>query len=119
MHSGFAAIRSAMPCNIRGRRRLPRVDPGLDGEIARVADIWSQSEGPGLCGPFSAADIFYAPIATRFVTYAISLSGGALDYQHRLLGSPLVQEWCAMAEHEPEEPGYERPVRDERDLENL
>src|SRR6478609_8418590 len=39
MHSGFSALRSQMPCNVRGRARATPSSPRLDADIARIQDI--------------------------------------------------------------------------------
>ncbi len=97
MHAGFAALRSAMPHNGRGRgRRVPET-PALRADIDRVAQIWSEGlerfGGPWLAGEFGIGDIFYAPVASRFRTYGVGLSGPAGIYCEGLLAHPLVQRW--------------------------
>ena len=58
--------------------------------------------GPYLFGEFCAADAFYAPVATRLVTYGVELNGGARAYQQSLLESPAVKAWSADAAKETE-----------------
>jgi glutathione S-transferase len=112
IHAGFLGIRTAMPCNIRGRHLEHYADDRLDREIYRVEEIWAGARGLFLFGDFSVADIFFAPVATRFQTYDIELkSAAALAYQDRLLSYSLVRQWCELALKEPEEPKYELPRR--------
>ncbi|MCP4271821.1 MAG: glutathione S-transferase, partial [Gammaproteobacteria bacterium] len=70
----------------------------------RVCEIWQDcteaSAGPWLFDKFSAADIMFAPIATRFQTYNVQLSGRAKEYHHRILKHPLVEEWLALGMRE-------------------
>ena len=50
MHSGFQALRSNWPMNVRLQRKLP-VEGALQRDIGRVSEIWTQcldkSGGPG------------------------------------------------------------------------
>ena len=71
--------------------------------IARVEEIWTESRarfgggGPFLCGAFSIADVFYAPVAFRFQTYGVQPAGAAGDYLAALLAHPFLREWEAAA----------------------
>jgi glutathione S-transferase len=102
MHSGFRALRGEMPMNIRGRHPGKGMNPDVAADIARVTALWAAARGPFLFGGFCAADAFYAPVATRFVTYGVELEGAARDYQRALLDSPGVTEWTAAAIRETE-----------------
>ena len=97
MHSGFRALRGAMPVNIRSSHPGKGMNDAVATDIARISAIWSQAAGPFLFGDFCAADAFYAPVATRFVTYAVALQGAAKRYQRALLDSPAVKAWSAEA----------------------
>lgn len=106
MHAGFSALRDALPMNIRARRRV-ELDKKVHHDIVRIDAIWSQVpaqyEGGYLCGRFSIADCFYAPVAMRFATYAgINLSAAAQDYQQRLYAHPAVAAWRQAALTETE-----------------
>ena len=70
-----------------GRRFL-----GEQGEIG----------GDFLFGDFCAADAMYAPVATRFRTYAVELKGAAQRYTAMLLDLPAVRAWYADAAAESE-----------------
>lgn len=102
MHSGFRALRAAMPMNIRGRYPGKGMNEGVAKDIARISAIWSAATGPYLFGEFCAADAFYAPVATRLVTYGVVLEGAARRYQEVLLDSPAVRAWSADAVKETE-----------------
>ena len=105
VHSSLNDLRAAMPVNTRARNRSPTRTAAVEADIARVASIWdttgNDSEGPWLFGRFTAADIMFAPVATRFQTYGVAMIGRAADYQERLLSHPLVHEWLALGEVEP------------------
>jgi glutathione S-transferase len=107
MHSGFQALRSELPMNIRARRRVtPSAAAAAD--IARVLASWESCRerhgagGPFLFGRFSIADAMYAPVVFRFRTYGILLSGAAAAYAEALLADPAVGEWVAAALAETE-----------------
>ena len=76
--------------------------------IGRVEEIWTESRrrfGAGgifLCGAFSLADVFYAPVAYRFQTYEVQPAGVAGTYLQALLAHPFLREWedAALAEKE-------------------
>lgn len=109
MHSGFRALRGAMPMNIRSRYPGKGMNDEVAKDIARISALWAAADGPFLFGEFCAADAFYAPVATRFVTYGVELSGAARDYQQRLLASPAVVAWSADAVKETEFVAMDEP----------
>ena len=89
-----------------------RKDRGID---ALVEAIWSESlaryGGPFLLGAFSVADAMFAPVATRFKTYAVALSAASQQYADRLLALPAMQDWYAAAAAETEVlPQFEPPA---------
>jgi len=102
IHSGFHALRSAMPVNTRARNRIVARSTGVENDIERIKEILkSRSCGaPWLFGSFCGADIMLAPIATRFQTYGVQLEGAADVYMNQLLGHPLVAEWLRLGEAE-------------------
>jgi glutathione S-transferase len=102
MHSGFRALRGAMPMNIRGRHPGKGMSEEVAKDIARIGLIWAAARRPFLLGEFCAADAFYAPIATRFVTYGVELHGAAKAYHEALLDCPAVRTWSADATKETE-----------------
>jgi len=112
MHSGFPALRANMPFNVRrsspGRGRAP----GVAEDIARVLEIWrdclARCGGPFLFGVYGAADIFFAPVVSRFRTYAVETDPAATAYREAVWSHPHVAEWRQGAESEPEvEPEYD------------
>jgi glutathione S-transferase len=114
MHSGFAALRTNMGMNVR--RSFPGVgmQGGVAADIARIEAIWqgslNESGGPFLLGEFSVADAMFAPVATRFKTYAVALSDAAQRYADRVLELPAMLEWYAAAKAETEVlPQFEQP----------
>ena len=101
VHSAFGALRSAMPVNIRVRRKLAGISAEVADDIERARTIWSRAKTDAwLFGEFSGADVMFSPVATRFRSYGVELDGPARDYQERLLAHPLMREWTRLAEAE-------------------
>ena len=108
MHSGFSALRDQLPMNIRGRYPDIQPDGAAHADINRVTAIWRDClnrrvEGSGeyLFGTFSAADMMYAPVVTRFVTYDVELDATAAAYRDAVWDHDLMREWRKGAENEP------------------
>ena len=106
MHSGFQALRTNLPMNVRRSFNNVRIEPEATADIARIDAIWTEGQrrfgGPFLCGAFSIADAMYAPVATRFRTYGVAVSEPARHYADMLLALPAMREWCDAAHAEPE-----------------
>ena len=58
------------------------------------------SSGPFLFGTFGAADIFYAPVVSRFLTYGIGVPGFAQSYMQAIWEHDWMREWIGAAEAE-------------------
>jgi len=108
MHSGFSALRSSLPMNIRSRRPGFTVWSSAQADIDRVCALWRECleawKGPYLFGTqLSVADAMYAPVVTRFVTYDVTLDAACRAYADRILAWDLMQEWTAGAMAEADE----------------
>ena len=107
MHSSFAALRRKHTMNIR--QVYPPVAPDADVqvELARIFELWAQARarfggtGRFLFGDWCAADIMYAPVVTRFITYGVRLPSFAEVYMKAVLSHPHVAEWIDTAQDEP------------------
>jgi len=108
MHSGFQALRGAMPMNIRTRYPGKGLTPASQKDIERVVAIWtdcrSRFGGAGnfLFGRFSIADAFYTPVVMRFHTYAVKLPPLAQAYCEVVQALSAVKEWIEAARRETE-----------------
>lgn len=107
MHSGFGALRTALPFNL-GREGIQRaIDAAVEADINRVLTVWAEARarfgqgGPFLFGTFGAADIAYAPVALRLISYGVALPGFAAAYVMALNEHPWIAEWRAAAATEP------------------
>jgi glutathione S-transferase len=106
MHSGFMALRSECPMNIRRKPTPLELKPEVRADVERIQAIWREARsaysklGPFLFGHFSIADAMYAPVVFRFTRYAIEMDESSRAYAETILAQPPVQEWiqAAMAE---------------------
>jgi glutathione S-transferase len=103
MHAGFLALRGELPQNIRARKARSRLQfsASCQQDIERIEQIWADGQrtygGPWLFGDFSVADVMYAPVALRFVTYGITLSPAASSFVGAVQALPAIQRWAAAA----------------------
>ena len=108
MHSGFPAMRSDMPMNIRSTYPGKGMNPKSRRDIDRVLAIWTlcrEKFGKGgalLFGRFSVADAYFAPVVMRFRTYAVELPPIARAYSDAVLALGSVREWMDGARKETE-----------------
>ena len=107
MHSGFYNLRSALPMNLKARHKSFKVFSGARPDIERIKTIWTECletyGGPFLFGEPSMADAMYAPVCTRFRTYAVELGADHKAYCETIFDWPLLREWTEGALEEPEE----------------
>lgn len=108
MHSGFQALRSAMPMNLRARFPGGLWTVAVQRDVARIVEAWANarrrfgSDGPFLFGRFSVADAYFAPVTRRFVTYGVSLPDEAARYVETIGALPAMRYWAdaALAERD-------------------
>jgi glutathione S-transferase len=71
-------------------------------DLARLETLWAWarettgSTTPWLCGAYSAADAFFAPVATRIATYNLPVGDAAMTYVRAHLAHPSFRRWRAM-----------------------
>lgn len=106
MHSGFAALRSACPMALDQAPAKIEITEALAADLKRLATLWDlmldRHGGPFLAGPWSIADAFFTPVASRLRTYELALTdfgaGPAADaYGARLLEDADFRVWEADA----------------------
>ena len=106
MHSSYLALRRQCPVNVRKRIGGVELSEETRGDIVRILGLWAEARarfgkgGPFLFGTFSAADIFYAPVVSRFVTYGIGVPGFAQAYMQAVWEHEWLQAWVHAAESE-------------------
>jgi glutathione S-transferase len=108
MHSGFYNLRSALPMNLKARHGSFKIFSGARPDVERIKAIWDECldahGGPWLFGAApTVADAMYAPVCTRFRTYAVALDARLAAYCETVFAWPLLEEWTAGALAEPDE----------------
>lgn len=98
MHSSYLPLRRACPMNMRSQLRIALTDE-VKANIVRILGLWAEARarygtsGPFLFGTFGAADIFYAPIVSRFLTYGIGVPGFAQAYMQAVWDHDWMEQW--------------------------
>lgn len=106
MHSSYLPLRRSLPMNMRLRTQVADLPDEVRADIVRILGLWAEARarfgqgGPFLFGTFCAADIFYAPVVSRFITYGITVPGFARAYMDAVWEHAWMQEWVASAEAE-------------------
>jgi glutathione S-transferase len=107
MHAGFLALRRECPMNLWRPVKRRDLSPEALANVARIDAMWSDCRArfgasePFLFGPFGAADAMYAPVVSRFHTYAVEVGAVARAYMAAVMALPSWREWEAAALKEP------------------
>ena len=102
MHAGFGALRSHCPMNLRVSYKNCAPTDAVLADLERLAVIWAwaraetTAKGPWLCGEYSAADAFFAPVAARIAGYNLPVGPEAMAYVAAHLTHPSFRRWRAM-----------------------
>ena len=101
MHAGFTALRSHCPMNLRVSYTHCAPPPAVLEDLARLEVVWAwaQDQTGGttwLAKEYSAADAFFAPVASRIATYNLPVSPRAMAYVDAHLAHPSFRRWRAM-----------------------
>jgi glutathione S-transferase len=108
MHSSFQDLRNDLSMRLRSVLAPRKLRPEVAANIARIIALWTdcrarfgaKAGGSFLFGSFTIADAMYAPVVSRFRTYAVELTGPAKDYAAAVWALPSFQEWQAAAQKE-------------------
>jgi glutathione S-transferase len=108
MHSGFSAMRSSLPMNIKASFPNFKLWSRAQTDIDRIETIWNEClqtyGGPYLFGEKPCmADAMFAPVVTRFITYQVAISQACVAYCDTIMALPAMKEWVAAAEAEPDD----------------
>ena len=108
MHSGFSALRSSLPMNIKAHFPGFKLWSRAQNDIDRITTIWTEClqryGGPYLFGAQPCiADAMFAPVVTRFQTYDVALDPVCAAYCKTIMALPAMKEWVAAAALEPDE----------------
>ncbi|BDM24665.1 glutathione S-transferase family protein [Pseudomonas sp. NPDC089428] len=108
MHSGFFALRGAMPFDLTRDQALENMPLEVQVDIDRIVALWSEcrlvakDSGPFLFGKPTLADAFFAPVAVRLRTYRVEVPAEAATYIETIYQWPAFQAWqqAGLAERE-------------------
>lgn len=107
MHAGFQPLRNHCPMNVRRAPKALALGPDVEANVARIVAAWSEArarfgaEGPFLYGAFSGADAMYAPVVSRFHSYAVAVPPEVRSYMDAVMALPAWRAWTAAAAAEP------------------
>ena len=106
MHSGFAALRSHCPVNIKRAPSPIALPEPVMADITRIVFLLTDCRarfgagGAFLFGRFTNADAMYAPVVNRFHAYAIPVPDIVRTYMNAVMATTMWKEWArdALAE---------------------
>jgi glutathione S-transferase len=81
--------------------------PEVEANVARIVAGWTEARtrfgagGPFLYGAFSAADAMYAPVVSRFHSYAVEVPPPVNAYMQAVMALPAWREWVEAGRAEP------------------
>jgi glutathione S-transferase len=98
MHAGFPKLRQHFSMDLRHDHPGEGHTPEALADAARVMELWRDclgraTSGPFLFGAFSIADAMYAPVTTRFTTYAVPMDDVCAAYVAAVAALPAMQAW--------------------------
>jgi glutathione S-transferase len=99
MHSSFQSLRQH--CTMNTGRHYPgyAMTAEANADVARIEALWADCRarfgagGDFLFGDFGAADCFYAPVVSRFLTYDVQLGAMAQRYVTAMRAHPIITSW--------------------------
>ena len=103
MHAGFVPLRRHCPMNMWRPVKARDLTPEVVANVKRIDQMWSDCRatfgraGPFLFGTFTAADAMYAPVVSRFHTYAVEVSAPSRAYMAAMMALPAWAEWRSAA----------------------
>lgn len=106
MHSGFVALRSYLPMDLKRNQALAEIPADAMADIQRVCALWAECRqrfalgGGFLFGQPSLADAFFAPVAARLRSYQVALPAEAAAYVETIYQWPAFQRWYQAAQEE-------------------
>jgi glutathione S-transferase len=113
IHGGFAALRGECPMNFWRPVKRRELSADALADVARIDAMWSECQvrygGPFLFGAFGAADAMYAPVVSRFHTYAVEVGERSRAYMGAVMALPAWREWKDAALKEPWVLPYDEP----------
>ncbi|MBL4806923.1 MAG: glutathione S-transferase [Rhodobacteraceae bacterium] len=99
IHAGFSALRTDCTMNLLHIYKDFQPSPAVLADVARIEEIWTDArnrfgaDGPWLFGKYSLADVFYTPVVTRMVTYALPLGATSTAYANTAMADADFNTW--------------------------
>ncbi|WP_297299366.1 glutathione S-transferase family protein [uncultured Methylovirgula sp.] len=99
MHSGFQALRTHLPMNMRRAAKRRDLTPEVVADVVRIEAAWSDARerfgtgGDFLFGGFCAADAMFAPVVNRLHVYDVPVSAESRAYMDLVMALPAYQDW--------------------------
>ena len=93
--------------NVRRNFGTVQISAEVEAEVDRILNLWAQARARygGTCDylfcNWSAVDIMFAPVVTRFVSYGVRVPPFAAAYMEAVLHRADVVEWIELAQDEP------------------
>ena len=108
MHSGFNALRSALPMNLRASKPGFAIWSAARADAQAIQAIWTEClaewGGPFLFGKhISIADAMYAPVVTRFLSYDVKMNDACASFGKTIMALPDMVSWIDASRLEVEE----------------
>ncbi|MCR4508728.1 glutathione S-transferase family protein [Pseudomonas sp. 32.2.56] len=106
MHSGFVALRSHLPMDLKRNQALSEIPADAVADIQRICTLWAECRqrfgkaGAFLFGQPTLADAFFAPVAARLRSYQVALPAEAAAYVEAIYQWPAFQRWYQAAQEE-------------------
>jgi glutathione S-transferase len=100
MHAGFASLRRHRPMDFTARHPAAAVPAEVARDLERIGTLWRDCRerfgrgGPFLFGRFGVADAMYAPVVSRFVTYALPRDAVMEAYIEAVMGLRGMWRWA-------------------------
>lgn len=101
MHAGFVPLRNRCGMNMKRKSSPIALDAAVQANVDRIVAIWLDCRarfgegGAFLFGRFTNADAMYAPVVSRFHTYAVPVPPVARAYMDAVMATPAWREWEA------------------------
>ncbi|WP_417599471.1 glutathione S-transferase [Pararhodobacter oceanensis] len=115
MHASFTALRGHCAMNLRVCYTDCAPPAAVLADLVRLEDLWAWARaecggaGPWLCGEYSVADVFFAPVAARIAGHALPVSPAAQTYVAAHFAHLPFRRWRAMAQVDgADQPAYGR-----------
>ncbi len=99
MHSGFPNLRNVCSMDVCEITPLAEIPPEVATEMERITALWNDCRrrfgagGAFLFGKFSVADAMYAPVVSRFTTFALPMDDISKAYADAIWALPAMQQW--------------------------